>query len=73
MNVWLPLTEEHQGLTAGAVLQQGGTSYASTEQRLVIISGDEREAIGCDADDTIRPSDVALGVIDLPDFLRRPN
>ncbi|MFA6525091.1 MAG: hypothetical protein WCT33_02335 [Patescibacteria group bacterium] len=73
MDAWLPLTKDHEGMTAGAVLEQGGTPYASTEQRLVIISGDEHEAIGCDADDTIRPSDVALGVIDLPVFLRQSN
>ena len=72
MTTWVQLTKEHNGQTAGAVLTARGTSFVPNQHRLVVLFGNENEAVACDPDDTLKPDDVALGVISLPDFIR-PN
>jgi hypothetical protein len=73
MTAWLRIEKEHEGRTAGAVISEHGTSFVPNNQRLVVIYGDDCEAVACEPDDIIKASDVALGVIDLPEFLRKPN
>lgn len=70
MSAWVQLTEDHSGKTAGAVLNERGTSFVPEIHRLVVICGDEKDAVVCDLDDKLKPSDLALGVIDLPGFLQ---
>ena len=66
---WIQLTDEHSGKTAGAVLEEQGTPFVPMTHSLMVICGNDKEAVACDPDDTFKPSDLALGVFSLPEFV----
>ena len=68
---WIQLAKEHIGKTAGAVLNEEGASFAGRLQRLVVIYGEQHDAVACDLDDLIRASDSARGIFELPPFIKQ--
>lgn len=73
MDTWIQLTDQHGGKTAGAVLETDGTAFDPSTQQLMLVycRGANFDSVICEADDVLKPSDRALGIINLPEFLRK--